>query len=574
MHIHNREIAEIFEEIADLLEIDGADAYRVRAYREAGRVIPGLSESLADLVDQGEDLTELPSIGEAIAKKIKVIVATGGLPQLDEVKQRVPESLREILQLGGLGPKRVRALHEELGIDSLDGLKEAVDAGRVRTLSGFGKKTEQRIRERLAHWEGQEARTPLIEAEEIVKPLVQYLAGGKGVKDVAPAGSFRRRQETVGDLDLLVACDDPVAIMDRFVAYDEVRDVVSQGETRSTVHLRCGMQVDLRVVPQASWGAALHYFTGSKAHNIAVRRRGVERGLKINEYGVFRDADLIAGETEEAVFESVGLPFILPELREDRGEVAAAESGQLPRLVGLEDIRGDLHVHTKASDGHDGLEAMAEAAAERGYEYLAITDHTKRLGVAHGLDAERLAEQIDAIDRLNEKLDGRFCLLKGSEVDILEDGSLDLPDAILERLDLRVCSVHYKFELPERKQTERVLRAMDHRLFNIFAHPSGRLIGARDPYAIDLERIIDGAAERGCFLEVNAQPSRLDLTDVTCKMAKEAGVKVAISTDAHSRDGLNNMRFGVWQARRGWLGPEDVINTRRLSDLRRLLERA
>ena len=478
------------------------------------------------------------------------------------------------MQLGGLGPKRVRALHEELAIDSLDGLKEAVEAGRVHAVSGFGKKTEEGIKARLANWQGQEARTPLVEAEEVVKILVRYLAAGPGVEDVAPAGSFRRRLETVGDLDLLVACEDPVAIMDRFVGYEEVCEVVSKGETRSTVRLRSGMQVDLRVVPKASWGAALHYFTGSKAHNIAVRRRGVERGLKINEYGVFRGEDQIAGETEEAVYDSVGLAFIATELREDRGGVAAAESGTLPRLVSLEDIRGDLHVHTKASDGHDGLEAMAEAAAERGYEYLAITDHTKHLGVARGLDAERLAEQIDAIDRLNEKLDGRIRLLKGSEVDILEDGSLDLPDEILERLDLRVCSVHYKFELPERQQTERVLRAMDHRLFNILAHPSGRLIGARDAYAIDLERIIEGAAERGCCLEVNAQPSRLDLTDVACKMAKEAGVKVAISTDAHGRDGLNNMRFGVWQARRGWLGQADVINTRSLGELGRLLERA
>jgi len=375
------------------------------------------------------------------------------------------------MQLGGLGPKRVRALHEELGIDSLDGLKEAVEAGRVHAVSGFGKKTEEGIKARLANWQGQEARTPLVEAEEVVKILVRYLAAGPGVEDVAPAGSFRRRLETVGDLDLLVACEDPVAIMDRFVGYEEVCEVVSKGETRSTVRLRSGMQVDLRVVPKASWGAALHYFTGSKAHNIAVRRRGVERGLKINEYGVFRGEDQIAGETEEAVYDSVGLAFIATELREDRGGVAAAESGTLPRLVSLEDIRGDLHVHTKVSDGHDGLEAMAEAAAERGYEYLAITDHTKHLGVARGLDAERLAE-------------------------------------------------------------------------------------------------------RGCCLEVNAQPSRLDLTDVACKMAKEAGVKVAISTDAHGRDGLNNMRFGVWQARRGWLGQADVINTRSLGELGRLLERA
>ncbi|AGA90182.1 DNA polymerase IV (family X) [Thioflavicoccus mobilis 8321] len=578
MSIQNREIAAIFEEIADLLEIEGADAFRVRAYREAARLIPGLAEGLAERVANGADLTELPSIGEAIAKKIAVIVETGRLPQLEEVRRRVPPSLRELLQLGGLGPKRVKALREALGVASLADLRQAVEAGKVHELPGFGEKTEAQLRERLARWQGPSSRTPLIEAEELVRPLVEHLRGGPGILDLAVAGSFRRRRETVGDLDILVACDDGAAVAERFVGYDAVAEVLSHGETRASVRLRSGIQVDLRVVPPVSWGAALHYFTGSQSHNVAVRRRGVERGLKISEYGVYRGEEAIAGRTEESVYTAVGLPFIVPELREDRGEIEAGERGALPDLVTLDDIRGDLHAHTDASDGHDSLAAMAEAAAALGYEYLAITDHTKHLGVAHGLDAKRLAAQIAAIDRLNERLakrhEGRFQLLKASEIDILEDGSLDLPDEILARLDLRVASIHHRFDLPEHRQTERVIRAMDNRHVNILAHPTGRLIGAREPYAIDLERVMRAALERGCFLELNAQPSRLDLTDLACQQAKELGLKVAISTDAHSRAGLERMRLGIGQARRGWLSADDVINSRGLAALRRLLRRA
>jgi DNA polymerase (family 10) len=331
--------------------------------------------------------------------------------------------------------------------------------------------------------------------------------------------------------------------------------------------------VDLRHVPRESYGAALHYFTGSKAHNIAVRRMGVERGLKINEYGVFRGEDRVAGRREEEVYRSVDLPYIEPELREDQGEIEAAQAGRLPRLIEVQDIRGDLHAHTDASDGHESLEAMAEAAAERGYDYLAITDHSRHLTVANGLDAERLAEQIDAIDRLNDKLDGRIQVLKAVELDILEDGSLDMPEDILLRLDLRVCSVHDRFDLSRTRQTERILRAMDSPLFNILAHPSGRLIGERAPYQVDLERLIEAAAERGCFLELNAQPKRLDLTDSDCRLAKSLGAKVAISTDAHSAANLGYMRFGVDQARRGWLEADDVINTLPIDALRKLIDR-
>lgn len=573
MTVHNREIAALFEELADLLDIEGTNAFRVRAYREAARAISGMSESLAERVAQGEDLSKLPNIGESIAEKIVTIVETGRLPQLEEVKERVPDSLSEIMKLGNLGPKRVKALHQELGIDTLADLKRAAESGQVRALPGFGKKTEASIQERIERWQGEEKRTLLLEAEDVVRPLAAYLERIEGIKNLTVAGSYRRHQETVGDLDILATCKKGSPVMQRFIKYDEVSEVVSQGETRSTVRLRSGMQVDLRVVPQSSYGAALHYFTGSKAHNIAVRKRGVKRGLKINEYGVFRGDERVAGKTEEEVFAAVELPAIAPELREDRGELEAAEQGELPELVKLEDIHGDLHAHTKASDGHDSLKAMAEAAAERSYEYLAITDHSQHVSVANGLDEKRLAAQLEEIDRLNEQLDGRIRLLKGIEVDILADGSLDLPDDILKRLDVRVCSIHYQFGLSEKKQTERVIRAMDNPLFNIFAHPSGRLIGAREPYRIDLERIMEAALERGCFLEVNAQPTRLDLTDHACRAAKALGLKVVISTDSHSIANLGHMRFGVWQARRGWLEPEDVLNTRRLKDLQQLLKR-
>jgi len=361
--------------------------------------------------------------------------------------------------------------------------------------------------------------------------------------------------------------------MERFVAHEEVAEVVSRGDTRSTVLLRSGLQVDLRVVPEASYGAALHYFTGSQAHNIAVRKRGVERGYKINEYGVYQGETVIAGAAEEEVFAAVDLPWIPPELREDRGEIAAAEAGELPTLVTEADIRGDLHCHTRATDGADTMEAMADAARDRGYAYLAVTDHSRRVAMAHGLDEKRLREQLAAIDRLNDDLDG-ITLLKGIEVDILENGSLDLPDAVLAELDLTVCSVHYRFDLSRAKQTERILKAMDNPHFRILGHPTGRLLGERAPYAVDMERLVDGAVARGCILEVNAQPSRLDLRDVDCQLACERGAKLAISTDAHNAHNLALMRFGVDQARRGWVRPADVINTRDLAGLRQALQRS
>ncbi|MDW7712545.1 MAG: DNA polymerase/3'-5' exonuclease PolX [Deferrisomatales bacterium] len=574
MPVHNPEIVKALQQAADLLEIEGANPFRVRAYRNAARTVEELSQEVFELLEQGKPLTELSGIGKDLAGKIREIVETGTFPQLEAAKDRTPPALGELLEVQGLGPERVRALYRELGVTDRQGLRKAAEAERVRELDGFGPKTERKILSELEKVEERKKRTRLDRAEGAARDLVSYLETARGVQEIAVAGSFRRRCQTVGDLDILVTCGRGRAedVMERFVRYDEVDEVVSRGETRSTVTLRSGLQVDLRAVGQASYGAALHYFTGSKAHNIAVRRLGQSKGLKVNEYGVFRGDDRIAGKTEEEVYGQVGLPYIEPELREDRGELEAAREGRLPELVTLDEIRGDLHAHTVETDGRFTLEEMAEAAREKGYGYLAISNHSKRVAMVKGYDADRLAQEIDRIDELNEKLEG-FRVLKSIEVDILKDGSLDLSNDILGRLDLTVCSVHYDTNLSREQQTERILRAMDNPLFHILAHPTGRLLGQRDPYEVDLERVMRGAAERGCFLEVNAHPERLDLDDVHCKLAKELGVKVAISTDAHSLADLDHMRFGVWQARRGWLEAEDVLNTRAWTDLRKLLRR-
>jgi DNA polymerase (family 10) len=386
------------------------------------------------------------------------------------------------------------------------------------------------------------------------------------------AGSYRRRCETVGDLDILATCKKGTKIMNRFVGYEDVREVVAKGGTRSTVLLRSNVQVDLRVVPEASYGAALMYFTGSKDHNIAIRTIGLRKKLKINEYGAFRGEKRVAGRTEQEVYTKIGLPFIEPELRENRGEIEAAQKGELPRLLGLRDIRGDLHVHTTRTDGHDTIERLVEAAKKRGYDYIAITDHSKHVTIAHGLKPDQVREQVKEIDRINRRLKG-FTVLKATELDILDNGALDLPDDVLQELDLTVCSVHYKFNLSREQQTQRILRAMENPYFHILAHPTGRLIGEREPYQVDMEKIVKGARDNGCFLEVNGHPDRLDLNDIHCKMAKDLGVKVALSTDAHRIDDLDYMRFGVGQARRGWLEAGDVINTRTLSELKKLLKR-
>jgi DNA polymerase (family 10) len=567
MPVHNNDIVEIFNELADLLEIRGANEFRVRAYRKAARTVGDLPGSVAAMIDDGEDLSELPGIGEDLASKIAEIVETGSLGKLEEVREEVDPALSKLMKLRGLGPKKVKALHDELDVSTAEDLREAAEAERIRRLEGFGAKTERNILEVLEKAAaGGERRFRLNVADQYVGPLVEYLEGCQGVKTVVAAGSYRRRKDTVGDLDILVTQRRDADVMDHFVEYDDVESVISKGETRSSVELRGGLQVDLRVVPQVSYGAALYYFTGSKPHNIAVRKIAAGKGLKVNEYGIFDGDERIAGRTEEEVFETLDLPFIEPELREDRGELDAARAGELPDLVTLDDIRGDLHTHTKVTDGRASLEDMARAAVDRGYEYIAVTDHSQHVSVAQGLDDEGLAKHVRRIRDLDDEMDA-IALLASIEVDVLEDGSLDLSDDVLDELDLVVCSIHYKLDLPEKEQTERLLRAMDNPRVTIVGHPTGRLINEREPCALDMRRVLEHARDIGCIMELNAHPDRLDLDDAHLKMAKDLGVQVAVSTDAHAVSDFEFIRYGVGQARRGWLEAGDVVNTLELDDL-------
>ncbi len=570
--IRNSQIADLFDEIADLLDLQQANPFRIRAYRNAARLLRGLQREVADMLKAGEALTDLPGIGEDLAGKIADVVETGGTELLYRLRRELPHGLVDLLRVPGLGPKRARLLHDKLGIASLARLRAAARAGRLAKVAGLGAKTQAAILGATEAQQGQERRMLRWRAKAAVDSLIAHLKSAPGVRQVTVAGSYRRARETVGDIDILATAADGARVIAHFVAHEDVAKVLAQGGTKATVVLRDGLQVDLRVVDAESFGAALVYFTGSKAHNIAIRRLAQQRGLKINEYGVFRGRKRLAGATEESVYRTLGLPYIVPELREDRGELAAAAAGRLPELIERRDLKGDLHCHTKASDGQNSLEEMVAAAQQAGLRYLAITEHSRRLTVAHGLDRRRLERQIAQIDMLNAKLRG-FRILKGIEVDILEDGKLDLPDAILGKLDLVVGALHSHFTLSPDKQTTRLLRAMDQPYFSILAHPTSRLIGAREGCRFDLERVIKAAAERGCFLELNAQPERLDLTDIHCQAARAAGVLVSIGSDAHRPADFEYLAYGIGQARRGWLRAEDVLNTRPLAKLLPLLKR-
>jgi DNA polymerase (family 10) len=569
---HNTEIADALDEVANLLELEQANAFRIRAYRNAARVVRGLGGEVSTLLARGEDLSELPGIGRDLAGKIKELASTAHLPMLDELRRHLPSIALDLLKLPSLGPRRVKTLCQTLDIHSIEQLHRALLDGRVHHLPGFGPSLEKKLLQAIEDRPKGPARFKLAAVEGLAVPLLEYLKAAPGLEQAAIAGSYRRCQETVGDIDIVAAAPDGPPVIEWFAKYPEIARVAAMGPTRGTVVLRSGLQVDLRVVPAASYGAALHYFTGSKAHNIAIRRMGQERGLKINEYGVFRGRRLVGGETEAEVYAAVDLPFIPPELRENRGEIEAAAAGKLPTLLELRDLRGDLHMHSTATDGHDNIAEMAQAARAEGLEFIAITEHSRRITMAHGLDPAALRRQMAEIDRLNAEAPG-ITILKGIEVDILENGKLDLPDSVLGELDLVIAAIHSRFNLSREQQTERILRAMENPHFTILAHPTGRLIGERPPYDVDMMRLIAAARARGCFLELNAHPDRLDLTDIHCRMAKEAGVLVSVATDAHRTTELSYLRFGVGQARRGWLGPEDVLNARPLAELRPLLRR-
>ncbi len=572
MPVHNKEIAKILNEIADLLDIKGENEFRVRSYRNAARTISGMTESITQMADNKKQIQSIPGIGESMAEKIEEISRTGTISQLDKLRDQIPASLVEIMKLEQVGPSRTRILNEELNIESIDDLKKAAEKGEIEKVEGFGKKTVENILREIEEYskKGGSKRVKLHEAGEVIGPMIDYL--GKKIDDVTVAGSYRRKKETVGDIDILGISKDPVRAMEHFVNYEEVERVLAKGETKTSVKLRTGLQVDLRIFDKQSYGAAILYFTGSKSHNIALRKIGQEKDYKINEYGLYKGNKRLAGKSEKEIYEKLGLGYIEPELREDRGEIDAAKKGLLPDLITPGDIKGDLQAHTTATDGKYSLEEMSEAAEKMGYEYLAITDHSKKVAMAGGLDEKRLAVQIREIDEMNRKMKN-IRILRAVEVDILEDGSLDLPDEILKELDLVVCAVHYNMNLSKRKQTRRILRAMENPYFNILAHPTGRMIGKRSGYDMDMEEIMKEAKNKGCFLEINSNPDRLDLNDQYAKQAKEIGLKLTISTDAHYTGNLEYMKYGVAQARRGWLEKEDVINTRPWKELKKLLKR-
>lgn len=572
MPLANRRVATAFNDIADLLEVQGANAFRIRAYRNAARTLEELGTDVGTFVSAGRHLTDLPGIGEDLAGKIDEILGTGSCVLLERLRGEVPPAVTELLGVPGLGPKRVSTLWHDLGVRTVDELHAAAAAGRVRRIHGFGRKTEQRILEATATQDARERRLPLDVADDRAGTLVAFLSEQPGVTGVDLAGSLRRRRETVGDLDIVVTAGDGEAVMRAFTQHPDVTSVTSSGPTRGTVLLDHGLQVDLRVVPEESRGAALQYFTGSKAHNIRLRGIAQSRGLKLNEYGLFRGDSRVAGATEESLYAALGLQWVPPELREDRGEIEAAAARRLPRLVTAADLAGDLHVHTRASDGHDTITAMAEAAKARGLRYLAITDHARRRGGAGSLDPGQLAEQIEEIRQANTRLHG-ITLLSGAEVEVLDDGSLDLPDEILGSLDLVVASVHTHFDLPRARQTARILRALDNPHVRVLGHPSARLIGERAPMDVDLPRIIRHARDRDVAIELNGQPHRLDITDRDCETVRAEGALVSIASDAHRAGDFRNLDYGVGQARRGWLEPKDVLNTRSVSALRKWLAR-
>lgn len=573
--MENADIAKIFEEISDLLEIKNENPFRVRSYRNAALVISGLPESLRSIVERDEkELENIPKIGKSIHEKIVEIIKTGKCKFHDELLKELPPGLLELLEVSGVGPKKVQLLYDELGIKSVEELEKAAKQGKIRDLPHMGEKTEKKILKAIEELKSHKGRFRISLALAYAESLIEYLKKLPGIIKVEPAGSLRRWKDTIGDVDILVTCKHGAPIMDRFVKYPEVKEILAKGETKSTVMLKSNLQVDVRVLEEKSFGAALQYFTGSKAHNIAIRDKAKKMGLKVSEYGVFDEKSdkWLAGKTEEDVYKAVGLPLIPPELRENMGEIEAAKKGKLPKLIEIKDIKGDLHVHTNESDGIHTLEEMVAYAMQKRYEYIAITDHSKAVGIAHGLDEKRVLKQIKGIDKINSQLKS-FRILKGTEVDIKADGSLDLDADVLKRLDVVVAAVHSKFNMTEQEMTDRIIKAMSTGLINIIAHPTGRLVGAREPYPVDMPRLMQAANKYGVILELNSYPDRLDLNDNHLRLAKDMGVMVTISTDSHNRQHLDYIKFGVHTARRGWLEKKDVLNTRPLAEVLKILKK-
>lgn len=581
--MQNIEISAALSEMGVLLEIQGANPFRIRAYRNAVHTIDGLTRTLSSMVEADEDLTELPGIGKDLAGAIRELIETGSIEALEALREEVPEGLIDVVKLDGVGPKKANKLWKELDVTGIESLEKALQSGEVEALSGFGKKSAEKMVSAIESLRRHSGRILLATAEEMIAPLIEYLAAHDAVETLEVAGSFRRRKDTIGDIDLLVAASDGASVMEHFTSYPGADRVEASGETKGRIVLRLGLRVDLRVVPGEIFGAALYHFTGSKEHNVALRGRGVRMGLRVSEWGVFRvrdddpddprEGDRIAGRTEEEVAEALGIAWIPPVLRENRGEIEAAEEGSLPDLLDLSDLRGDLHMHTTWTDGAESIETMARACAERGYAYMAVTDHSQAVTVAGGLTPDRVREQMEAIAEAREAVGDEIHIFHGCEVDILRGGELDLPDDVLEALDIVLVSVHSLMDMPEKEMTERVVRAVEHPSVDVLCHPTGRLLGRRDPFAIDMEAVLDAAKRCDVAVEINASPRRLDLNDVHALRAREMEVRVAINTDAHAIPNLDYMRFGVDQARRGWLEKEHILNTLSLREIRAWLDR-
>src|SRR5262245_18163141 len=572
----NSHIADAFDLIGDILDFQGANPFRVRAYRNSARTIRDYSEPLAAMVETEKTrLTEIDGIGDDLAAKIITLVTTGSLPMLEDLKKQVPDSGLALLRIPGLVPKKAAALNKELGIATLEQLKAACEAGQVRKLKGFGEKTEQLILQGMSIAKQANQRLYWAEADQFVQSLREHFKSCKGIEQLEFAGSYRRGKETVGDLDILAVAKKPDEAMDCLEKFPETTQIIGRGDTKMSIRTANGFQIDLRVVPAESFGAALQYFTGSKEHNVILRGRAKDNGLKINEWGVFRvkgDKETrVAGATEEDVYATLKLPVFPPELREGRREFEWADKGELPELVTVEDIRGDLHMHTTATDGAASIEEMIAAAQARGLSYIAITDHSQRVSMARGLNPQRVLEQWKEIDRIRASLPKGFTVLKGIECDILERGGMDLPDDVLAQADWVIASVHYGQKQSREQITDRILGALENPHVAIVAHPTGRLLNRREPYQVDLDAVMQAAKKHGKLLELNANPIRLDLNDVYCAAAKQHGIPIVINTDAHAPDELAVMRFGIVQARRAGLTKADVANTRPWPQLRKLL---
>jgi DNA polymerase (family X) len=564
--IRNREVADILYEIAGLLQVKGVP-FKPRAYRRAAQTIETLPEDISAIHERGE-LEDIPGIGSSIASKIAEIIARGNLAYLETLKEELPEGVQELIQIEGIGPKRALLLYRQLRLRGIEDLESAARQGRIRGLKGFGKKSEENILSAIRRGRESGKRHPLGEILPIAQDIQKNLSALDAVDAVSLTGSIRRKRETVGDIDILVASGNPHTVMDFFCGMQGVRKVLACGKTKSMVLLANGIEVDLRVVAGEQFGAALQYFTGSKEHNVRLRELALSQNLKLNEYGLIdrKTGKIVASEQETEIYRALGLEYIEPELREDRGEIGAARDGRLPGLIRHEDVKGDLHVHTRWSEGAHSIEEMAKTARALGYEYIAICDHTKALPIARGLSEEKIREQMQEIETLNREMDD-FAILSGVEGNIDKDGNLDIRADVLQDLDIVVASIHSGFKQSEEEITRRVLSAMHNDHVDIIGHPTGRIINQRRPYPIDLGSIFTAASELGVCLEINAYPRRLDLSDINCFNARKYGVTFSIGSDAHNKSNLRYMEFGIATARRGWLEATDVINTLHWDDL-------